>query len=405
MLKIRKIEIFVLYLIYSIFLLSSFFLSRSSMISMYAGNLTIICVLLSYLLIFHQKERIKFSLGELSLFFFTFSIISFFLIRQVDVFTVLFYTKLVLLLLFFKYARVDRNEFISFLNSTYLIYCLISLLFYFDIVPFKIYQKWDHPTMYINLGFFKYFMFYGLEGNTSFIDSYSGFIVLINIFLNSSRFKRFYISLSLFFLFWSLKLTPVAGVLASVTIFVFIRRSVSAFILVLIGNLIFVLVIIMLVNHYDPLNLQVSFWQLMYVATHARSMIWEQQIIIMLEKYTFYNYLFGGYDSEVFSIPSLQLWGEETGNYYDNPHNSYLILFFRSPILFLVYYFSLVIKILSRFRRKEFVLVVYVLIICYTNSTILGLQNPIYILFLVHILTLYEPNKSNHKNEFKSLYR
>src|ERR1043165_2769804 len=145
-----------------------------------------------------------------------------------------------------------------------------------------------------------------MEGSESYIDSYSGTVLILNIFFCKLPSRKFYIFFSAFFTLYTLRITPLAPLLLCFIGYFFIRRKATALIFLLSINFFFGLILYWLVNEIDPFNLSLPFWDLMYGATHGRSMIWQQQLAIMVKEYNPINYIAGGYDVKLFSIPALQ---------------------------------------------------------------------------------------------------
>ncbi len=387
----------ILYASYFTFILSALLITRSSSIAGYASNAVVIIIIAAFLLTNLGPLSKKTTFGQLLLFLFTIPVIGLISVVRFDIYSILIFLKIILFVLFFSLANITRQEFCDFLNKTYVAYALLSILFFFNLMPFTLYEKWDHPTMYVDTSFFSYYIFYGLEGGASVMDSYSGLVLIINVFLNKSENRKYYIALSIFFVLWTLKMTPLAGLLVSILGYFFIRNRSVAIVTILTGNIIFSLTIYALVNQIDPFGPELPFWEICYGATHGRSMIWEQQFNIMLKEYQLVNYLVGGYDTATFEVPALQIWGQSTGEYYDNPHNTYLLMLFRSPLLFVVYYIVLVCQAIIRYKRNEFVIVLFILIVCYTNSSIISLQNPVYI-FAILFLLVSKQETQHHEN-------
>lgn len=142
---------------------------------------------------------------------------------------------------------------------------------------------------------------------------------------------------------------------------------------------------------YGPIR----FSTIMYVATHARSMIWVQQLIIFMESYHFVDYIFGNFTSESFTVNAYQLSGSEITTNYDNPHNTYLLLFFKSPFLLIIYYLRYLILIFKQFNRRSFVIISFIAVACFSNSSLISLGNPVYIIILAFLLTSPEYQSIN----------
>jgi hypothetical protein len=116
-------------------------------------------------------------------------------------------------------------------------------------------------------------------------------------------------------------------------------------------------------------------------------MVWKQQLDVLIEHYSIKDYLFGGFSSDKFSVTAFQITGIEKKQLIDNPHNNYLLLFYQMPIPFLFAYFLFLIKISKRFFRSWYVSVLLICVACFTNSTIISLHNPIYMMIICFYLT------------------
>lgn len=388
-------DILMLYISYFIFFSSAFLMNRNSSMVLYTTNVILILILGAYLLVNITRINNYPSIGNIILIGVTLPILLIAGAFRSDIYTIILFLKILIFVTFFRMAKISSADFCRFVNITYLIYVLVSVLFFYNLMPFSLYERWEHPTMYADIGPLHYYVFLGMEGSASYIDSYSGTVLILNIFFCKLPSRKFYIFLSSFFTLYTLRMTPLAALLFCFVGYFFIRRKITALAFLLSINLLFGIIVYWLVNEIDPLNLSVPFVDLMYGATHGRSMIWQQQIDIMFKEYTSLNYIAGGYDVKRFSIPALQIWGQETGDFYDNPHNTYLMLLFRSPILFVIYYLSLLYLIFRKFERKEFVLMLFILIVCYTNSSIISIQNPIYLFTLLFLLLNQFRKQSN----------
>src|SRR5690606_15204162 len=167
------------------------------------------------------------------------------------------------------------------------------------LVPIRLYETMDHFTEDIQIGGISCSVFYGMDGSPAYMDSYSGTVLLLNLLIYKGPQRQFFIALSLFFVMYTLKMTPLAGLLVSLLCYYPIRNRNSALIAIITGNLLFVLVCYWLLKDIDPIDVGISFKDLMCFATHARTMIWEQHLSILLKEYKPINYLLGGYDSEL----------------------------------------------------------------------------------------------------------
>jgi hypothetical protein len=169
-------------------------------------------------------------------------------------------------------------------------------------------------------------------------------------------------------------------------LFPLIRRPWQSVLFLFAGMSVFLIFIVLLFK--NPKFLGVDFFTLAYLATHARSMIWVQQLDILINEYSFFDFLFGSFSTEKFSVNALQITGgeiEQDG--IGNPHNNYLLLFYQMPIPFIIAYLTFVSKMYAHFDRNWFIVIFLISIACFTNSTIISLHNPIYIMIVCFYLT------------------
>jgi len=120
-------------------------------------------------------------------------------------------------------------------------------------------------------------------------------------------------------------------------------------------------------------------------------MIWVQQLEIMVNNYTFLDYIFGRFSAAEFSVPTYQLEGAETGGESLNPHNNYLLLLFRSPFLLVLFAVIFLVAQYKSYSKYSFPVILLIFLAALTNSSLIGLGNPTYILLLIYVL-LEKPN-------------
>ncbi|MFB2118254.1 hypothetical protein [Parapedobacter sp. 2B3] len=392
--KRNSLSVSLLYFVYFAFLLAALLTTRSSLAPVYFSNIVSVGAIIVYVFVCSRKLGQKIDLPLLLVVIVAFFTIFFSVFLGSEIYTALLYLKIISLVGFFCVVRVDKEQFVKFLNVTYLVYALLSLFIFYNIIPIAHYSRWDHYSMYVNLGQVKYAIVYGLEGSVAYLDSYSGFILLVNIFLNKGKNRRVYIFLSCLFILLTFKMTPIIGLLISLLTYYVIRNRYSAISFLLVANFFFIVLLYLLIKDIDPFDSVLSFKDYAYIVTHARTMIWEQQIPTMLKSYNISDYIFGGYNSKLFSVAGTQLWGSDTGTFYDNPHNTYLLLFFRSAFLFVLFYSTLLIAVFKNFNRKHSVIILFIMLVCYSNSSIISLQNPVYIISLTYLLINYKENEN-----------
>ena len=133
----------------------------------------------------------------------------------------------------------------------------------------------------------------------------------------------------------------------------------------------------------------------LYNATHARFVIWGQQIEIMLDNYSFLNYLTGGFNNDLFSVGLYQVDGQELTTSTYNPHSSLLLLFFRNPLLFALTYFAYSFLIIKNYERKKAAIAIFLFLSLTMNSSLLVTGNPVFTLIMI-LLTF--PEKIKHQS-------
>jgi len=232
---------------------------------------------------------------------------------------------------------------------------------------------------------------YGFEGSTAHIDSYSGVVFIINLFLNKSADRYLFSIFSFLIMLWTTRMTPIVATVLSIPMFFIVRRKITGLLFIILPMIFFMWLIYALVykDYYvsygglPPLPLKAIAGYL----THSRAYFWEQQMNYLLNNYTFKDYLFGRFDDNfVFRV--------FIGDYREgiNPHNTYLYLFYRSPLLFILFYSLMLYYIFKTFDRRTYPVIFLILVSAYTNFSIIGIYNPIFIYVLLFMIVKY--NKS-----------
>lgn len=122
----------------------------------------------------------------------------------------------------------------------------------------------------------------------------------------------------------------------------------------------------------------------MWKATHARSSIWLGQIDYYLTHFQFADFFYGPLDERM-TVDFIDGEGRFHKDSY-NPHNTYLALLFRSSVMFAIFYALFLWGVFRRARRNTFPVLFFVSIVAYTNASIIGLQNPAYLLVVMFLL-------------------
>jgi len=377
----------VLYYLFFSFFITIFLITKQSLSVQYGFNILDIFILITGIICsktFFQQNDYSWNVFLLFLLF----IFCFFsLIHGTHINSSILYIKIFLLFIFFKVYTFEKKMIVEFLNNTYALYVFVSMIVYF-FLPNTLYPLQDHFENYVEIGPVKYLVFHSVEGGASTIDSYSALILVCNLFLidKKTTYNRFFILLSIIMIIYSLKMTPVFALLLSLNSFVLIRNKYVAIIFI-----IFILTIFITVISYlfiDPIiSGGIHFSSIIYAATHARSMIWVQQLEIFFNTYTVKDYIFGNYTSDLFSVKVFQLNGFEKNETYSNPHNTYLLLLYKAPVLLFIYYINYLKLIFTGFERKSFVIISFISIACLSNSSLISLGNPVYIIIITYLLS------------------
>lgn len=363
----------------------------------YGFNITLILVVIASLPGIHLfKNR---NIGNLWVLFLFILIITFSaLIFKANFYNILFILKMIIFYLFLKYYKIDEYKFIKFINNTYFIFIFISVLL-FVFYPSLLYEIKEKENNTIDFYFLQYTMLHSMEGSAASLDTYSAIILFLNLIVNKSKEKRrFFIVLSTIVLLWTFRLTPLISVILAYIAYKKIKKGKHAFFFLSFITLFFILILI--INHINTTVFGIPTYLIFYQLTHARSMIWDQQLVYMFENYDFLDYVFGNFSSESFRVESFQMDGRMKNDLIDNPHNNYLLLLFRNPLLFVVIFFQFLYNIYKKFDKKWFPIIVLIFIGGFSNSQLLSLQNPIYFLILIYFFsnyyTIYE--KEKHKS-------
>lgn len=230
----------------------------------------------------------------------------------------------------------------------------------------------------IDLNGFEFYTLFGVEGSTAFIDSYSGLVFIINILLNNDRrAKKFYGGMSLFALLWTTRMTPLVATVVSFAYYYFLPIGLFyvliSFVVVQFG------LAIWLQSQPDPIKFFFA------TITHNRSLIWTQHVEIFLESLNLKEFFLTTYSDERYNI---KVYGHERSTF--NPHNSYFLLLYNSVIgfLFLCYLFLKKAFYVSNDRFKT--IIFFILVAAITNSKVIGLGNPVYLILIAFIFNYSE---------------
>lgn len=376
-----------LYISFLLFIVMTFTNNSASAINIYIINLIFITVLVGYFIVLdgiNLKLNLGLSVGVIlcGVYIITMPVFG------THIYPILLFLKIVILIIFFRRIDVSDREIVNFLNYSFAIYLLISVFFWVFLPDYASSSKLNKSEFTVHVFGLSYQVLPGINGSPAHIDTYSAVILIVNFTIRANQNLRKMIMLfSVVGIVLSLRLTPIVGLL-----FVFILKPLICkkyfFILFnLLGFSAFTLLIILLHNIPDfMLADMTSLSDIAYLGTHARSQIWVMQTEIMLNTYDVYQYIFGGYQVDKFSVPLLQLWGAETGRFSSNPHNNYLMLLFISPLLFVYMLFVFYWYSFKYLSKQHYLLFTFILLACYTNYSLISLENPIYLYLFIYLI-------------------
>lgn len=366
-------ELWPLYFLFLAFALTAPFLYNSNIL--YAQN--ILALLLVYIFGIRQLRFRVFRNHVIGISAFVlFLILVQLLGYEISVYVLIF--KLFVLFQFFNKHSFNNHDILTYLNTTYLFYLLLSYLAYFkiiDITLFSSVNSFEEGRFLFNIE-----TLYGLEGTVAAIDSYSGFIVILNLMFRS-KWRKSIIVIALFSLLLTTRLTPIVAGIGSLIYYYFIPIGL---------NYMVILIILTLFSLTIWLKDQPDSIKFFFAAISTnRTLIWTDQIQIFLEQLNPFSSIFsefeGKYEIKVYSYEKIT----------DNPHNSYLYIMFNSlaGFIFIILAF---IKGVGEVKDKRFKTVIFfILIASLTNVHIIGLVNPSYIIFIIYSIVYFNQKRTN----------
>ncbi|MBO1519748.1 hypothetical protein [Oceanisphaera pacifica] len=292
------------------------------------------------------------------------------------------------LLLFFLFTefRISLEAFSRCLNLSYLLFLILSSLDWLGLV--SLVPDDTKNSFFISVGSYTIETLYGLGGSTADIDSYSGLLLLWNLFINrGGRFRLVMIGLSAVAMILTFRFTPMVALLAACLSYLFVWNRFLAILALLLAMSGFIIVLVILqINPVAqvPFMPDTDWYSLLWKATNARSSIWLRQIHYYLTEFQLSSLFYGPLDERM-TVDFIDGNGRYHMSNY-NPHNTYLAMLFRSTVIFSIFYALYLWGTLRKARRNTFPLLFFISIAAYTNTHIIGLQNPVYLLVIMYIL-------------------
>lgn len=299
----------------------------------------------------------------------------------------LFALEFLLLFFLFTEFEVSLAAFSRCLNLSYVVYFALSFMDWLGFLPLV--SEDSKNSFFISLGGFTIETLYGIGGSTADIDSYSGLVLIWNLFVNrGGGYRLVMIGLSAMAMILTFRFTPVVALFVACFSYLFVRNRLLAMLALIMPALGFIAVLTIL--HFNPsaqpplMPTGTSWYSLLWDATHARSSIWVGQVHYYLTEFRLGDFFLGPMDERM-TVDFIDDDGRVHKDSY-NPHNTYLALLFRSTILFAIIYALFLWAMSRRARRNTFPVIFFISIVAYTNASIMGLQNPAFLLVTMFLL-------------------
>ena len=304
------------------------------------------------------------------------------------------------LLLFFLFTefKVSLAAFSRCLNLTYLLYFALSALNWMGFLPLVPHDSAN--SFVITISGFTFETLYGIGGSTADIDSYSGLVLMWNLFIcRRGRFRVLMVVLSAAAMLMTFRFTPIVALFGACLSYFFVSNRFLAMLALSVPAVGFISVLVILqINPAGKVPFLAGLdWQsLLWAGTHARSSVWSGQIHYYMTEFGLSDFLFGPMDERM-TVDFIDGEGRFHAKSY-NPHNAYLAMLFRSTVMFALFYGLFFWGVVRRARRNTFPVLFFISIVAYTNATIVGLQNPAFLLVIFFLLMAVP------KGRFKETY-
>lgn len=368
------------------------------------GNAAFYSVLVPFLfagcllVVIRTGTRQAVNLRFLFLFIFLVSLLFLGPLEKHNLYIRLFALQFLLLFFLFIEFRVSMTAFSRCLNLSYVLFLSLSVLDWLGALPLVAHDSKN--SFFISVGGQTVETLYGIGGSTADIDSYSGLILMWNLFVNKNgRYRLTVIGLSAAAMLLTFRFTPIVALMAASLSYFFVWNRFLAMLALLLPMIGFITVLVILqINPSTqvPFMVGTDWYSLLWNVTHARSSIWLGQIQYYLTEYHLFDFFYGPLDERM-TVDFIDGDGRFHKDSY-NPHNTYLALVFRSSVMFAIFYGLFVWGVFRRVRRNTFPIILFISIVAYTNASIIGLQNPAFLLVVMFLLMMV-PN-----GRFRDLY-
>ena len=269
--------------------------------------------------------------------------------------------------------KFSKSELLSLINKTAIVYLVLSLILSYT--PLNTLSVFG-PRQIANK-FFPHllFRFMGIEGTPAGADIFYVIVLLSNIFLNKSKSKYFYITLSLIVWGWTSSLAPVVSIIGTLLILPFTKNKVVK--IAYSGMLWLYQFIVIIMYGYGTLSLQ----YILNVCSTWRARIWFNMYWGLIQHNSMTQLLLGRKNLVEFS--------HRTDTIINNPHNFSLFLLQFGGIITYVIIIAVATMYFKNMRDKYMIYVVSALLIyASTNTFIFTIRgNPIFVFILVMYLS------------------
>jgi len=275
------------------------------------------------------------------------------------------------LILAFDYIDEPLGFYVKYLNITYVIFCLLSYLVYFNVI-----MPGLRPSE-IGVNQFEILLFsgnirtlIGFGGSTAGIDSYSIIVLLVNIFYIKLRPEaRIIIVLAVFNALFTTRLIPWVMLLVPAIFFLVPGKGTK------IKKILFLIMIAVsfLIPEFIEKNFHVKRYVFPYI-THGRSSLWIEFTTLFFNN-SLHDMLFGFKGD---TLPWIK--GAGSTRYLNQSHSTYLRILLRSGVIMYSIYFALFYnKLKSIVKTKTLFIVMAIMVAGITQENIFYNANPIFL--------------------------
>jgi hypothetical protein len=360
---------------------------------------SILHILLNIIFLLFSRRKLQLTSGFWFIIIYMLISVSLFMVVGNVTREMIFVVHISLALLSFSVLEISMVKYLKVINITYLVYSVMSLLVYLQIFPPFLGLKYATYNWFVAadtflpnfvLRFMNYHTYVGFNGSSSSIDSYSGFMLLINLaFLKKeNKLNILILLLSSAQMLMATRMTPIIALLGLMGFLFFSKINLNTKYIILITAL----TSFSFILFYD----KNSDYNTLFAVTHGRSMLWDRYLQHHLESSSSLELWFGTrHDFDTIQIFS--------NKWLNQPHSSYIRMFIIHGILGYGIIAIFLLRVMNRIKKRSYVaIVLYCVVIAITNDTIFYNNNMIYIytLLLLYTKSVNESNSIDNNCEF-----